>query len=150
MNNSSEDLQSLSSSLSKKELKTIYKKIVWLVESDLEISVEKIYGDNSYWVPTPDFEIEELELFGVIEIGDDQTIFEKIISLAHEVGHCILHKEKTFNQINCVLFTEAVAWYLGFLYFQGLGFKIDLNEYQEATAQALDLYRRSLNERDVK
>lgn len=150
MKNSSEDLQSLSSSLNKKELKEIYKKLVFIVENDFEVSVEKIYGDNSYWVPTPDCEIEELELFGVIEIGDDQTIFGKIISLTHEVGHCILHKEKTFNEINSVLFTEAVAWYLGYIYLQGLGYQLDLKEYQEATAHALELYRRSLNERDVK
>ena len=50
-------------------------------EYDFNISVEFTYGENSYWIPTPEEELEELECYGIIDIGDDQDDFEKLISL---------------------------------------------------------------------
>ena len=40
-----------------------------LAEYEFELSVEEISGPLSFWVPTPDDEVEELELFGIIELG---------------------------------------------------------------------------------
>ena len=57
------------------------------VEYDFNVSVEFVSGRNSYWVPTPPEEIVELDCYGIIDIGDDQSEFEKLISLVHEIGH---------------------------------------------------------------
>ena len=43
----------ISSSSSKKQLDDILEDMIDIVESDLWISVEDCYNDNSYWVPTP-------------------------------------------------------------------------------------------------
>jgi len=150
MINSSEAIQSLSSSSDEGLLEEIFEEMTGTVEFDFDVSVEFTYGNNSYWVPTPDYEIEELELFGIIEIGDEQTMFGKLISLTHEIGHCILDLEETYKDIDCVLFTESVAWYLGYNYMVSKGYRLDPSEYKEETKYAIELYRRSENARDVK
>ena len=50
-------------------------------ECDFNISVELIKGDNSYWVPTPPEEVLELDSLGIVDIGDDQNDFEKLVIL---------------------------------------------------------------------
>jgi hypothetical protein len=124
--------------------------VIFLTESHLNVYVEYINGDNSYWVPTPDEELEEEEPFGIIEIGDDQSVFLKIVALSHEIGHCIFHKDGTFRSIDCTLFKESTAWYLGYHFMQEHGYFIDLHEYNKEVTYAIDLYRRSENARNVK
>jgi len=150
MINLSEDTRNLSSSLSQEILEEILSELISLVEYELDVHVEYINGDNSYWVPTPDYEIEEGEPFGIIEIGDDQSTFLKIVAFAHEVGHCIFHKEGTFRTIDCTLFRESTAWYLGYHFMQEHGYFIDIEEYNKEAAYAIELYRRSENARDAK
>ena len=58
-------------------------------EREFNVSVEFVNGTNSYWTPTPSVEIGELGCYGIIDIGDDQSEFEKLISLVHEVGHVL-------------------------------------------------------------
>jgi hypothetical protein len=115
------------------------------VESDLCVSVEECEEDNSFWIPTPALLIEEEGHFGIIEIGDQQSEFEKIVSLAHEVGHSILHAHPDFGNYEEVIFKEAVAWYLGYNYFVEQGWTIHLGQYKARASLALEKYVRSLN-----
>ena len=115
------------------------------VESDLCVSVEECEEDNSFWIPTPTLLIEEEGHFGIIEIGDQQSEFEKIVSLAHEVGHSILHANPNFGDYEEVIFKEAVAWYLGYNYFVEQGWTINLEQYKTRASLALEKYIRSLN-----
>ena len=120
------------------------------IEADLCVVVEECSGDNSYWSATPIEEMDDLDHFGTIEIGDQQSEFEKIISLAHEVGHCVLEADENFGDYNETIFKEAVAWFLGYGYFIKQGWEIDLQEYRERASTALNKYIRSINERHVK
>lgn len=150
MINLSEATRNLSSSLSLEILEDVLSELISVIEYELDVHIEYINGDNSYWVPTPDYEIEEGEPFGIIEIGDDQPTFLKIVALAHEIGHCIFHKEGTFRNIDSTLFRESAAWYLGYHFMQEHGYFIDIEEYNKEAAYAIDLYRRSENARDAK
>lgn len=150
MTNLSEATRNLSSSLSPEILEEILSEMINIVEYELDVYVEEINGDNSYWVPTPDDEIEEEEPFGIIEIGADQSTMLKIIALTHEVGHCIFHREGTFRSAECVLFRESTAWFLGYHFMQDHGYFIDINEYNTEVEYSIDLYRRSENARNAK
>ena len=109
-------------------------------ENEFNISVEFINGSNSYWTPTPLEEITELECFGIIDIGDDQDEFEKIISLVHEIGH-VIYQIKNDKLIKFhSLFEESLAWYLGYDYACTNGVEIDLKEYAKRVELALKLY----------
>ena len=110
-------------------------------EYDFDISVEFINGINSYWVPTPTPEVEDLDCYGIIDIGDDQTEFEKLISLIHEVGHVLFQvNNKLPNDRWHSLFEESLAWYLGYDYALNCGVEINLQEYAEKVQKALHLY----------
>lgn len=148
----SADIRNLSSSLSQEILDEVLSDLIELAESELDVYVEFINGDNSYWVRTPEEELEEDEdlPFGIIEIGDDQPTFLKIVAFAHEVGHCLFYKDGTFEGVNCTLFTESAAWYLGYHFMQEHGYFIDIKEYNKELEYAIDLYRRSENARDAK
>lgn len=135
---------------SPKYLKKILEEMIEHVEADLCITVEECQGDNSFWSSTPILSIEEDGVCGVIELGDQQSEFEKIVSLAHEVGHCILSSNENFGDYKEVIFKESLAWYLGYEYFKEQGWNIDLRQYRERTTIALNKYIWSLNERNVK
>jgi hypothetical protein len=109
-------------------------------EYDFEVSVEFISGDNSYWTPTPLDEVEELNNKGIIDIGTDQSNFEKLISLVHEIGHVIYHNTKCQEHRRILIFEESLAWKLGYDYALKNGVEIDLNEYSERIEKALQLY----------
>jgi hypothetical protein len=116
-----------------------------LIEEDLEVSVEFINGDNSYWTPTPLDEVEELGIKGIIDIGDDQTDFQKIVSLVHEVGHALFSSSSNIkNHKRILLFEESLAWYLGYNYALQVGVEIDLKEYADCVERALKLYAKEL------
>ena len=103
--------------------------------------MEFINGSNSFWVPTPPDEIEELECRGIIDIGDDQSEFEKIISLVHEIGHVIFSDTSKFKEHRRILlFEESLAWHLGYDYALSCGVEIDLKEYAVRVEKALKLY----------
>ncbi len=111
------------------------------VERDFGVSVEFINGTNSYWIPTPLDEIEELGQNGIIDIGDDQDYFEKLVSLVHEVGHVIFsNKTQLKEHRRILLFEESLAWYLGYDYALSKGVEINLTEYSERIEKALSLY----------
>jgi hypothetical protein len=113
------------------------------VEYDLEISVEFTNGDNSYWIPTPPDEITELQCNGIIDIGDDQSEFEKLVSLVHEIGHVISGDKNKFKEHRRIpLFEEALAWHLGYDYALSCGVEINLKEYTQRVETALQLYLR--------
>lgn len=110
-------------------------------EYDFNISVECAPGSNSFWIPTPEDEIEELECNGVIDIGDDQDDFEKLVSLAHEIGHVIFHESNKLKEHRRIqLFEEALAWHLGYDYALKNGIEINLKEYADRVETALRLY----------
>ena len=124
--------------------------MIEVIETDLCIIVEECSGVNSYWSATPLEEVEDLDHYGTIELGDQQSEFEKIVSLAHEVGHSILHAHPNFGGYEEIIFKEAVAWYLGYDYFAEQGWIIHLGQYKERASLALEKYIRSLNVKQQK
>ena len=131
----------LSSGSSKKIIKEKFDLLVERAEYDFEISVEFTNGSNSFWMPTPSSEVKELECFGIIDIGDDQTDFEKLVSLVHEIGHVLFQvNDKLSNDRWHNLFEESLAWYLGYDYALKNGIEINLSEYAERVQIALRLY----------
>ena len=113
-------------------------------EYDFNISVEFTYGENSYWIPTPEEELEELECYGIIDIGDDQDDFEKLISLVHEIGHVIFFGSNFKDHKRIPLFEESLAWHLGYDYALKQGVEINLDEYAERVEKALNLYTQEI------
>lgn len=150
MINLSVDTRSLSSSLLEKDLKIILSEMISLVEYSFNVNIEDIDGDNSYWIETPDDEVEELELFGIIEIGEDQSVFQKMVSLTHETGHAIYHSDPHFKHTDETVFKEATAWYLGYHFMAEHGYFFDKKEYDLELSRAIYLYTRSEHARNVK
>lgn len=110
-------------------------------EYDFEISVEFTNGSNSFWMPTPKHEIKELDCYGIIDIGDDQSDFEKLVSLVHEIGHVLFQiNDKLSDDRWHNLFEESLAWYLGYDYALKNGVEINLQEYADRVQYALKLY----------
>ena len=143
------DTRNLDSSLDKKHLEIVLSEMISLVEMELEINVEEIGGYGSFWVPTPDDEVEELELFGIIELGDETTTMQRIIHLTHEVGHALYNIDPLFRKNKDTMFCESLAWYLGYHYMAEHGYIIEMEEYKKELEHALKLYRWSENDRDV-
>ena len=115
-----------------------------VAEHELEISVEFINGDNSYWTPTPPEEVEESNINGIIDIGEDQSDFEKLVSLTHEIGHVIYHNTRCKEHKRILIFEESLAWKLGYDYALGAGVEINLEEYSERIEKALRLYMKEI------
>lgn len=149
MINLSVDTRNLSHSLKKEHLEEVFREMIFLAESSFDVSVEEIYGNISYWTPTPDDEIEELELFGIIDIGDETTPLQKIIHLTHEVGHVIYDMDELFRKVEDTMLCESIAWYLGYHFMAEHGYIIEMPEYQKEMKNAIKLYRWSENARDV-
>ena len=148
MINLSVDTRSLSPSMSEEHLKEVLEEMIFLAESSFDLSIEECNGPSSFWVPTPDDEVEELELFGIIELGEDTTTFQKIVHLTHEVGHVIYHMDELFKNTKDTMFCEATAWYLGYHFMNEHGYTIKMSEYEKEMCFALKLYRWSENARD--
>ena len=144
MKNLSVDILSSESTL--EVLERTLEHMVKLAEDELWISVEFIHGFLSFWVPTPQEELEDDpdQPFGIIEVGDDQECIFKIISLAHEVGHCLHKKSSTFGSVDDTMFSESVAWFLGYNWFFDRNIVINMGEYQEFMVKALEMYRKEL------
>ena len=144
MKNLSVDILSSESTL--EVLERTLEHMVKLAEDELWISVEFIHGFLSFWVPTPREELEEDpdQPFGIIEVGDDQECIYKIIALAHEVGHCLHKKSSTFGSVDDTMFSESVAWFLGYNWFFDRNIVINMGEYQEFMVKALEMYRKEL------
>ena len=139
----------MSPSLSEEHLQVILNEMISLVEYSFDINVEDIYGPTSFWVPTPDDEVEELELFGIIELGDEATTFQKIVHLTHEVGHVLYHMDGLFRNTKDTMFNESLAWYLGYHFMAEHGYLIKMSEYEKELKHALKLYRWSENAGDA-
>tara|TARA_B100001093_G_scaffold517934_1_gene601034 strand:+ start:138 stop:560 length:423 start_codon:yes stop_codon:yes gene_type:complete len=136
-----EGIPILSSGSSKKIIKEKFDLLVEKAEYDFEISVEFTNGSNSFWVPTPKQEIKELDCYGIIDIGDDQSDFEKLVSLVHEIGHVLFQiNDKLSDDRWHNLFEESLAWYLGYDYALKNGVEINLQEYADRVQHALKLY----------
>ncbi len=136
----------VSSESSLKELEDCFQRMMDMAEEELWVNVEFIHGFNSFWMSTPLDELEEDELqpFGIIEIGDDQDLINKIIALAHEVGHCLHKKSPTFKDVSDTMFSESVAWFLGYNWFFDRNIVINMGEYQKYMVVALEMYRKEL------
>ena len=144
MKNSS--VVTLSSKSSSETLRKAFDEMIELAEEELWVSIEFIHGSNSFWMPTPLSEIDEddHQPFGIIEVGDDQELISKIISLSHEVGHCLHKKSPTFKEVSDTMFSESVAWFLGYNWFFDRNIVINMGEYQKYMVIALELYRKEL------
>ncbi len=150
MINLSVDTRNLNSSMSKEHLEEILSEMIFLVESDFNVNVEDSYSAASYWIPTPDDEIEELELFGIIEISTEASPLDKIIHLTHETGHVIYRMDRLFRDTKDTMFCESLAWFLGYHFMAEHGYIIEMKEFEREMKHALKLYRWSENDRDVK
>lgn len=139
----------MSSSMSEEHLEKIFEEMSVLVEYSFNVSVEEIHGPISFWTPTPDDEVEELELFGIIDIGDKTSIMQKIIHLIHETGHVIYDMDELFRNTKDIMFGESLAWYLGYHFMAEHGYSVEMSEYEKEMKYALKLYRWSENARDV-
>jgi len=140
-----EVIQILSSISKKALLKAKFQTLMERAEYDFNVSVEYTNGNNSYWIPTPLDEVEELGYIGIIDIGDDQSEFEKIISLVHEIGHVIFNDKNLFKKHRRIrLFEESLAWHLGYDYALSQGIEIDIGEYAERVELALQLYSKEM------
>ena len=142
MNNSSVDI--LSSKSSSEILERAFDDMMAIAEEELWVSVEFIHGFNSFWCATPEEEMVDDEVVGIIDIGDDLPMNEKLGALAHEVGHCLHHMHKQFSPVQDVMFSESIAWFLGYNWFFDKGIIINMSEYQKQMANALELYRMEL------
>ena len=140
-----EDTQILSSISEKTLLKAKFHTLMEMAEYDFNVSVEFINGENSFWTPTPVDEIYDLDCEGIIDIGDNQSDFEKLISLVHEIGHVIFSdKNKLKNHRRILLFEESLAWHLGYDYALTCGVEVDLKEYADRVELALQLYSKEI------
>ncbi len=139
MNNSSVVI--LSSKSSSKDLEIAFEDMIKVAEYELWVSVEFIHGSNSFWAFTPEEEMDDYEVVGIIDIGDDQEIINKMVALAHEVGHCLHHKHQQFNSVRDVMFSESIAWFLGYNWFFDRNIVINMTEYQNQMVKALEMYR---------
>ena len=85
------EVTQISSSISQKRLDEILEEMILEVENCLWISVEDGFEENSFWISTP---IDDFDAYwptpGIIEIDVNEDVFNKILSLAHEVGHYFL------------------------------------------------------------
>ena len=142
------EVTQISSNISPKKLDRILEEMILEVENNLWISVEDGYEENSFWISIPPSEEDEQywPSPGIIEIDIKDTVFNKILSLAHEVGHYFIEKDKQLGPNNHIMFNESLAWYLGYKYFESKGFVIDPEEYKVEASKCLDEYVRSLND----
>ena len=150
MINLSVDTRNLSSSMTEEHLEAILSEMIFYVETNFNVNVEESYNAGSYWIPTPDDEVEELELFGIIELSTECDTFNKIIHLTHETGHVIYRMDPLFRKTKDTMFCESIAWYLGYHFMAEHGYVIEMEEYGKELKHALKLYRWSENDRDVK
>mgnify|MGYP001392348616 FL=1 len=134
----------LSSKSSSKDLEIAFEDMIEVAESELWVSIEFIHGSNSFWASTPEEEMDDHEVIGIIDIGDDQETINKIVALAHEVGHCLHHKHQQFNPVRDVMFSESIAWFLGYNWFFDRNIIINMTEYQNHMVKALEMYRMEL------
>ena len=130
----------LSSKSSSTELDEAFEEIIAMAEEELWVSVEFIYGSNSFWGKTPDEEMSEDEITGIIDVGDDQDTIYKIISLTHEIGHAIHDRDKHFKNAKETMFSESIAWFLGYKWCAHRGFVIDMDEYKQMMSKCLRMY----------
>ena len=149
MINLSVDTRNLNSSMSEEHLEIVLSEMIFLAEMDFRISVEDSYNGISYWIPTPDDEVEEVELLGIIELAEEIPTFHKIIHLTHEIGHVIYGMDPLFRDTKDTMFCESLAWYLGYHFMAEHGYTIEMKEYEAEIKHALKLYRWSENDRDV-
>ena len=131
MEKSSEVIQ-ISSTISQERFDEILEEMVLEVENCLWISVEDGFEENSFWISTP---LEDFDEYwptpGIIEIDVNEDVFNKILSLTHEVGHYFLEKDTDLGEGSCKIFVESIAWYLGYKYFKNKGYVIDKEEYKK-------------------
>lgn len=148
MKKSSEAIQ-ISSSISETKLNEILEDMIMSVESNLWINVEDGHEENSFWISFEEKDSDEYwPTYGIIEINVNDDVFNKILSLAHEVGHYFLEKDKELGNGCHKMFEESVAWYLGYRYFESNGFSINAEEYRREMNKCLEEYTRSINEKN--
>ena len=78
----------------------------------------------------------------------EQAIIEKYAPEIKQAVQNLLEQDEDFPEDNHIVFTESLAWYLGYKYFKALGFEIDREEYMAEAAKSLDAYARSINEKN--
>lgn len=138
----------MSSTLNQKLLYDVYEALVFLVETDFDISVEDGFEGNSYWIPTPEEEIDEVDCFGIIEIDVDIPIIQKIYTLSHETGHAIYDMQTKKALKPSVMQYEKAAWIIGYQYFLSKKYALDEKEYWDLAERCLGLYEHAIRSQE--
>ena len=143
------EVTQISSNISPEKLDKILEEMILEVENNLWISVEDGYEENSFWISIPpdDDDEEYWPSPGIIEININDSVFDKILSLAHEVGHYFIEKDPQAGDGSHTIFIESLAWYLGYKYFEDKGYIINPEEYRIETSKCLSEYIKSLSDK---
>jgi len=136
---SSEDIQILKNTLTKRYIKKAIRKLTKYAYDELYVLVEFV-EDSQECSFGPDYEDDyDPELIGDIEIGDDLKLEEQYYALIHEIGHAMLHYQEREPESTILL--EAACWIEGLNKAKELGLKVNEKEFTKQMFHALDLYR---------
>jgi len=64
--------------------------------------------------------------------------------LVHEIGHAIHSRDKHFKKVHRTMFSESLAWFLGYKWAAKRGFVIDMTCYSEMMNRCLEMYEQEL------
>ena len=128
--NLSEDVTILSSTSKAKTIETILYHLAEMIEQELHCFVYLECSDCCF-IPYAYYD----DIIGEINIDGSLTSIERIIALAHEVGH-ILDNSNTMNIVQ----GELNAWHLGYKFMLIEGIMIDSEEYFDKMYECLSQY----------
>ena len=60
--------------------------------------------------------------------------------VCHEIGHAIHDRDKHFMNTKETMFSESIAWFLGYKWCAHRGFVIDMDEYKQMMSKCLNMY----------
>jgi hypothetical protein len=120
----------LSSSSSEEEIEQILYQLAEGIEQDLYCFVY-LECEDCCFIPYAFYD----DIIGEINIDGSLPNFQRLIALAHEVGH-ILDDSKTSNQVQ----EELNAWHLGYKYMLMQSVIIDSEEYFDKMYECLSEY----------
>ncbi len=127
---SSEDVMILSSTSDEKSLEMLLYHLADNIENNLHCFVY-LECDNCCFIPYAYYD----DVVGEINIDGSLNNINRLIALAHEVGH-LLDESKTTNSVQI----ELNAWHLGYKYMLMESIYIDPEEYFDKMYECLSEY----------
>ena len=120
----------LSSTSNENKLEEILYELAETIEQDLHCFVY-LESNDCCFIPYPLYD----DIVGEINIDGTLTNIERLIALAHEVGH-VLDNSTTTNVVQ----VELNAWHLGYKYMLMESVIIDTEEYFDKMHECLSEY----------